>query len=138
MSDNSKQALSVLEKSAADQAFELFAELEVDQLERVLEHVHERLTAARAPGPYGEQVMFSRGPASPFGKLTCVAKTKVDEPTYERFLQRCATHGTDVATVLRDWIYYMVYEKTCQQMIAERITDRVAGLTQGPTMKGSS
>jgi hypothetical protein len=68
-------------------------------------------------------IMFSRSIASPFGKLTCVAKTKLDEITFERFLQYCAAHRTDVATVLRDRIYYVLYQKSCQQMLAERIRE---------------
>ena len=47
MNDTGKQALSVLEKNTAEQAFELFRELEADQVERVWAHVQERLTAAQ-------------------------------------------------------------------------------------------
>lgn len=121
MNGPSEHKLSVLERDAADQTLELLSELDVDQAERVLAHVQERLNKPLVEVPAKDQVMFSRGIAGPLGKLICVAKTKIDETTFELFLQRCATQGTDVATMLRDCIYVLVHGKTCGQMIAEKI-----------------
>jgi hypothetical protein len=146
MNDTGKQALSVLEKNTAEQALELFRELEADQVERVWAHVQERLTAAQVSVHYDEQVNFARTPVSPFGKLTCVAKTKLDEVTFDSFLRFCATHQTDIATMLRDCVYQLVYGKTCDQMLVDRIkhaTQPTEALTKqkgpfgGPESNGS-
>lgn len=124
MSEPPAQELTVHERNVAEQAHELFEDLDTAELERVLTDVQRRRAAARARSEAVAKsgIMFSRGPGSPLGKLTCVAKTKLDEITCERFLQYCAGHGTDVATVLRDWVYSVLYRKSCQQMLAERIT----------------
>ena len=55
---------------------------------------------------------FARGIAGPLGKLTCDAKTKIDEVTHELWLQHCAQRGQDTAGVLRDCIYALVHGKT--------------------------
>ena len=121
MTETNQTELSVFERNAADQALELFSELNGAQAERVLAYVQGKLNKPQVAVSAEDPPMFSRGIANPLGKLTCVAKTKVDEPTFELFLRHCATHGTDVATVLRDCIYFLVYGKTCQQMISERL-----------------
>lgn len=124
MSERPAQELSIHEMDIAEQAHELFEDLDAAEFERVLADVQRRRAAdhARSEALTKSGIMFSRGPGSPLGKLTCVAKTKLDEITFERFLQYCAGHSTDVATVLRDWVYYVLYRKSCQQMLAERIT----------------
>lgn len=64
---------------------------------------------------------FARGIAGPLGKLTCDAKTKIDEVTHELWLQHCAQRGQDTAGVLRDCIYALVHGKTYRQMVVEKI-----------------
>lgn len=66
--------------------------------------------------------MFARGIAGPLGKLTCDAKTKIDEVTHELWLQHCAARGLDTAGVLRDCIYALVHGKTYRQMVVEKIS----------------
>ena len=65
--------------------------------------------------------LFARGIAGPLGKLTCDAKTKIDEVTHELWLQHCAARGQDTAGVLRDCIYALVHGKTYRQMVVEKI-----------------
>ena len=65
--------------------------------------------------------LFARGIAGPLGKLTCDAKTKIDEVTHELWLQHCAARGQDTAGVLRDCIYALVHGKTYRQMVLEKI-----------------
>jgi len=87
-----------------------------EQAERVLSHVQRQLDMRAEDRP-----MFARGIAGPLGKLVCAVKTKIDEVTYELFLQLCAARRMDVASVLRDCIYALVHGKTYQQMVVERI-----------------
>lgn len=68
-----------------------------------------------------ELPMFSRGITGPLGKLDFDLKTKVDEHTQALFLQDCAMHNTDTATVLRDYVYARVHGRTYQQMVLEKI-----------------
>lgn len=71
--------------------------------------------------PSGQEPAFARGIAGPLGKLTCDAKTKIDEITQELWLQKCAASGQDTAGVLRDCIYVFVHGKTYRQMVLEKI-----------------
>lgn len=81
MSELPARELSAHEKNMAEQAHELFEDLDVAELERVLADVQRRRAAdrARREAVAKSGIMFSRSIASPFGKLTCVAKTKLDE-----------------------------------------------------------
>ena len=77
--------------------------------------------------------MFARGIAGPLGKLTCDAKTKIDEVTYDLWLQHCSARGLDTAGVLRDCIYALVHGKTYRQMVLEKINheaQRIDAMTQ--------
>ncbi|XGB20934.1 hypothetical protein KV708_09480 [Comamonas thiooxydans] len=65
--------------------------------------------------------MFARGIAGPLGKLTCDAKTKIDELTHDLWLQHCSQRGQDTAGVLRDCIYVLVHGKSYRQMVVEKI-----------------
>ena len=65
--------------------------------------------------------LFARGIAGPLGKLTCDAKTKIDEVTNELWLQQCSARGQDTASALRDCIYALVHGKTYRQMVLEKI-----------------
>lgn len=89
--------------------------------------------------------LFARGIAGPLGKLTCDAKTKIDEVTHELWLQHCAARGQDTAGVLRDCIYALVHGKTYRQMVVEKINHddkRIDALAQligpfgGPELLG--
>ena len=71
--------------------------------------------------PDDELPLFARGIAGPLGKLTCDAKTKIDEVTYELWLQQCSARGQDTASALRDCIYALVHGKTYRQMVLEKI-----------------
>ncbi|GEQ76475.1 hypothetical protein CTTA_3480 [Comamonas testosteroni] len=72
------------------------------------------------PPDTDDMPMFARGIAGPFGKLTCDAKTWIDETTHELWLQHCAQRGQDTASVLRDCIYALVHGKTYRQMVMEK------------------
>ena len=77
--------------------------------------------------------VFARGIAGPLGKLTCDAKTKIDEVTYELWLQQCSARGQDTASALRDCIYALVHGKTYRQMVLEKINHdakRIDAMTQ--------
>lgn len=121
MSDRTECALTVHEQNAVDQAFEIFSELEVEQVDRVLAHVQIRLVASRSADKREDRIMFARGIAGPFGKLICAVKTKIDEVTYGLFLQQCVMRGTDASSTLRDCVYALVHGKTYQQMVMEKI-----------------
>ncbi|WP_313080506.1 hypothetical protein [Pulveribacter sp.] len=110
------QPLTASEARAAAEVLEALRPLSAEQAERVLAHVQDQLDAQLDARP-----MFARGIAGPLGKLICAVKTKVDEVTYELFLQLCAARRMDVASVLRDCIYALVHGKTYQQMVVERI-----------------
>lgn len=116
-----QRELSPTELNAADQAFELLSDLSADEAERVLANVHARLNQPKIEVEDEDRVMFSRGMGSPFGKLVCVVKSKLDEPTFDLFLKLCTEHRTDVASILRDCVYTLVYGKTCEQMLVDRI-----------------
>ena len=80
-----------------------------------------------------EVPLFARGIAGPLGKLTCDAKTKIDEVTYELWLQQCSARGQDTASALRDCIYALVHGKTYRQMVLEKINHdakRIDAMTQ--------
>lgn len=64
--------------------------------------------------------MFARGIAGPLGKLDIPAKTKIDEKTFDLWLQQCRLNSTDTSNALRDFIYASVYGKTYQQMVLEK------------------
>lgn len=72
------------------------------------------------PPDIDDMPMFARGIAGPLGKLTCDAKTKIDEATHELWLQHCAQRGQDTSSVLRDCIYALVHGKTYRQMVMEK------------------
>lgn len=72
-----------------------------------------------------ETPMFARGIAGPLGKLTRDMKTKVDEHTEYLFRRDCALSGTDVATVMRDFIYMRCYSKTYRGMVAEKLQHEI-------------
>jgi len=108
--------LSTAEAQAAAQVLQALRPLSAEQAERVLSHVQRQLDMRAEDRP-----MFARGIAGPLGKLVCAVKTKIDEVTYELFLQLCAARRMDVASVLRDCIYALVHGKTYQQMVVERI-----------------
>jgi hypothetical protein len=64
---------------------------------------------------------FARGISGPLGKLDRDLKTKVDEYTDALFRQHCALRGTDVATMLRNFVYASVHQKTYRQMVLEKL-----------------
>lgn len=83
------------------------------------QEVLERAMAQLAPSE--PPPAFARGIAGPLGKLTCDAKTKIDEITQVLWLQHCAARGVDTASELRDCIYALVHGKTYRQMVLEKI-----------------
>ena len=98
-----------------------------DDAQEVLDHAIEHL-AGDESAP-----MFARGIAGPLGKLTCDAKTKIDEITHDLWLQHCNQRGQDTAGVLRDCIYALVHGKTYRQMVVEKINHddkRIGALAQ--------
>lgn len=98
-----------------------------EDAQEVLDHAIAHL-AGDEPAP-----MFARGIAGPLGKLTCDAKTKIDEVTHELWLQHCHQRGQDTAGVLRDCIYALVHGKTYRQMVVEKINHddkRIGALAQ--------
>lgn len=123
MSEPPTTELSVHEKSVAEQAHELFEDLDVAELERVLADVQRRRAAdrARREAVAKSGIMFSRGIASPLGKLNCVLKTKVDEHTHTLFLQQCAMQRTDASNQIRNCVYALVHGKSYDQMALEKV-----------------
>ncbi|PJO37620.1 hypothetical protein CTI10_015290 [Delftia acidovorans] len=109
------ETLSRAEAAAAKAVLAALANLDYDQVERVLARVQDQLgQEAGAP-------MFARGIAGPLGKLDIQLKTKVDESTAEQFRRNCVLKGTDTSTVLRDAIYVMTWERSYRQMVAEKL-----------------
>ncbi|WP_315128061.1 hypothetical protein [Comamonas antarctica] len=105
---------SAAEAIAAERVFDVLAGLNSEQVARVLAQVEAKL-ALDDGAP-----LFARGIAGPLGKLTCDAKTKIDEVTRDLWLQQCAARGQDTAGALRDCIYVMVHGKTYRQMVLEK------------------
>lgn len=121
MNDSSERMLTPLEKSAADQAFEVFSDLDDEQVERVISDVQKRLNEARCDRFADDLPMFSRGIAGPLGKLEHVLKTKVDEHTHTLFLQQCGMQRTDASSQIRNCVYALVHGKSYDQMVVEKI-----------------
>lgn len=69
---------------------------------------------------HDDQIAFART-AGPQGKLTEEQKTKVDAHTGFLFRRHCAINGTDAATILRDCIYMIVYQKSYRAMVVEML-----------------
>lgn len=107
--------LSAVEAAAATRMFEALVNLDPRQVERVLAHVQSQLAQD------DDVPMFARGIAGPLGKLSCDAKTKIDEITNGLWLQLCASRGLVTADMLRDCIYLLVHGKTYRQMVVEKI-----------------
>ena len=107
--------LSLAEAAVAARVFDALVGLDAGQVERVLAHVQRQLA------PDGDVPMFARGIAGPLGKLSCDAKTKIDEITHGLWLQLCASRGQVTADMLRDCIYLLVHGKTYRQMVVEKI-----------------
>lgn len=107
--------LSHSEEVIATRVLDALLELDSEQVERVLAHVQRQLA------PDGDVPMFARGIAGPLGKLSCDAKTKIDEITHGLWLQLCASRGQVTADMLRDCIYLLVHGKTYRQMVVEKI-----------------
>lgn len=120
MTDTTKRTkqlsnLTTAQSSAVAAVLDALKGLSPVEAQSVLDHASASLAAEdHAP-------MFARGIAGPLGKLTCDAKTKIDEVTYELWLQHCAARGQDTAGVLRDCIYALVHGKTYRQMVVEKI-----------------
>ena len=107
--------LSLAEAAVAARVFDALVGLDAGQVERVLAHVQRQLA------PDDDVPMFARGIAGPLGKLSCDAKTKIDEITHGLWLQLCASRGQVTADMLRDCIYLLVHGKTYRQMVVEKI-----------------
>ncbi len=107
--------LSAAEAAAATRVFDALVGLDSSQAERVLAHVQRQLAQD------DDVPMFARGIAGPLGKLSCDAKTKIDEITHGLWLQLCASRGQVTADMLRDCIYLLVHGKTYRQMVVEKI-----------------
>ena len=98
-----------------------------DDAQEVLDHAIAQMSGEE-PAP-----LFARCIAGPLGKLTCDAKTKIDELTHELWLQHCSQRGQDTAGVLRDCIYVLVHGKSYRQMVVEKINHddkRIEALAQ--------
>lgn len=119
--------LSDAQNAALAAVLNALSGLAPEDAQEVLDHAAEHL-AGDDPAP-----MFARGIAGPLGKLTCDAKTKIDEITHELWLQHCSQRGQDTAGVLRDCIYALVHGKTYRQMVVEKINHddkRIGALAQ--------
>ena len=119
--------LTTAQSSAVAAVLDALKGLSPGEAQSVLDHASASLAAEdHAP-------MFARGIAGPLGKLTCDAKTKIDEVTYDLWLQHCSARGLDTAGVLRDCIYALVHGKTYRQMVLEKINHdakRIDAMTQ--------
>lgn len=118
MSNRTERTLSLIEQSAADQAFELFSGLDAEQASCVLAHVRDKLDEREH---VDDRTYFSRGIAGPLGKLDCVLKTKVDELTHTLFLQQCGMQRTDASSQIRNCVYALVHGKSYDQMVVEKV-----------------
>ncbi|MDN5503443.1 MAG: hypothetical protein L0H10_06430 [Comamonas sp.] len=107
--------LSKAQNTALAAVVDALKGLPPEDAQEVLDHAIANL-AGDEPAP-----MFARGIAGPLGKLTCDAKTKIDELTHELWLQHCSQRGQDTAGVLRDCIYVLVHGKSYRQMVVEKI-----------------
>lgn len=107
--------LSLAEAATAARVVDELVGLNAGQVERVLVHVQRQLAQV------DDVPMFARGIAGPLGKLSCDAKTKIDEITHGLWLQLCASRGQVTADMLRDCIYLLVHGKTYRQMVVEKI-----------------
>lgn len=108
------EKLSRAEAAAVKVILAALANLDAEQAERVLEHVHAELDGA------GDTPMFARGIAGPLGKLDIQLKTKVDEATAEQFRRDCVLKGTDTSSELRDAIYVLTWKRSYRQMVMEK------------------
>lgn len=117
MADTTNQHahLSKAQNKALAAVLAVLKDLPPEDAQEVLDHAAEQLAGDDLPP------MFARGIAGPLGKLTCDAKTKIDELTHELWLQHCSQRGQDTAGVLRDCIYVLVHGKSYRQMVVEKI-----------------
>ena len=119
--------LSKAQNTALAAVVEALKGMPPEDAQEVLDHAIAHL-AGDEPAP-----MFARGIAGPLGKLTCDAKTKIDELTHDLWLQHCSQRGQDTAGVLRDCIYVLVHGKSYRQMVVEKINHddkRIEALAQ--------
>ena len=107
--------LSKAQNTALAAVLDALKGLPPEDAQEVLDHAIEHLAADDQPP------MFARGIAGPLGKLICAVKTKIDDVTYDLWLQYCAARGLDTACVLRDCIYALVHGKTYRQMVMEKM-----------------
>ena len=87
------------------------------------------------------EVAFSKpAPGNAMGKLLDELKTKVDPDTSIEFRRIVSDAGTDVARVLRDFVYKTVHGKTftAMQMDAVKVSqDKLFGTGSFEGLKGS-
>lgn len=82
-------------------------------------------------GTNGDDAAFSRSAvASPFGKLDRELKTHLDEHTYLRLLELCASVNVLPGVFVRELVYRRVHGQTLTQLAAERMARQIDG--EGP------
>lgn len=88
-----------------------------------------------------QDTMLSRAATNPMGKLLWKLSTHVDEATSDRFKVIAEKAGTDVAGVLRDYVFKVVHGETETDMIIRQANakrEQMLSTPIGEALKGTS